>query len=151
MQIIYAPHPLEVKGTTSIFLAGSIEMGKAIDWQTQITTFFKEDNITFFNPRRPDWDSGWKEDINNPNFKEQVDWELDALEKSKIIIFFFDPNTKSPISLLELGLFAKSKKLIVCCPYGYWKKGNVDIVCRRNDIQQVNNMNELLTELKKKI
>jgi hypothetical protein len=47
---------------------------------------------------------------------------------------YFDPNTKSPISLLELGLFAQSKKLIVCCPRGFWRKGNVDITCDRYGI-----------------
>jgi len=48
----------------------------------------------------------------------------------------FSPETKSPISLLELGLYANSDKLIVSCPAGYWRKGNVDIICERYGIKQ---------------
>jgi hypothetical protein len=48
--------------------------------------------------------------------------ELSAMEMAHIIIMYFDPNTKSPISLLELGLNAREQKLVVLCPEGYWKK-----------------------------
>lgn len=41
---------------------------------------------------------------------------------------YIDPATKSPISLLELGLFAKSGKLIICCPDGFYRKGNIEVV-----------------------
>jgi hypothetical protein len=34
-------------------------------------------------------------------------------EMAHIIIMYFDPNTKSPISLLELGLNAREQKLVV--------------------------------------
>jgi hypothetical protein len=61
---------------------------------------------------------------------------------------YFDENTKSPISLLELGLYASSGKMIVYCPEGFWRKGNVDIVAQRYDITQVNSFNELLIALK---
>ena len=60
----------------------------------------------------------------------QVEWELEGLELCDIIIMYFDSNTKSPISLLELGLFAHKKKMIVFCPNGFWRKGNVDVVCK---------------------
>ena len=88
--------------------------------------------------------------MHNPHFKEQVNWELDALEQADWIIFYFDKHTKSPITLLELGLFATSKKLLVCCPEGYWKKGNVDIVCQRNQIPQVKDLDAIITWLNKK-
>ncbi len=57
----------------SIFLAGSIEMGKAEDWQTQLTNLLT--GVRVFNPRRDDWDPSWTQSITNPNFKEQVEWE----------------------------------------------------------------------------
>jgi hypothetical protein len=56
------------------------------------------------------------------------------LDDSDIIVMYFDPNTKSPISLLELGLHANEQKLIVCCPDGYWRQGNVRVVCERYNI-----------------
>lgn len=137
MKVIKPPHPITTRtlGHTTIFLAGSIEMGKADDWQTGIETFFKDTScVTLFNPRREEWDASWTQDIENPQFYQQVNWELNALEKSDLIFMYFAPGIQSPISLLELGLFAQTGKMIVCCPEGFWRKGNVDIVCDRYNI-----------------
>jgi hypothetical protein len=118
----------------SVFLAGSIEMGKAIDWQTEMSDFFHKKNWNIFNPRRDDWDSSWEQNYLNPQFSQQVNWELHALDVADLIIMYFDPSTKSPISLLELGLYANSGKLRVVCPDDFWRKGNVEIVCNKYDI-----------------
>ena len=146
MRIIKAPNKITYRvGEELMFLAGSIEMGNAEDWQAEIISLLPKDNTVILNPRRDDWDSSWEQSVNNPQFCEQVEWELDALEKAHIILMHFDPKTKSPITLLELGLFAikKPESLIVHCPDGYWRKGNVDMVCRRYGIQQVKTLEEL--------
>jgi len=145
---IKAPNKLQYLGK-AIFLAGSIEMGKAENWQQRLGKELKD--ITVLNPRRDDWDSSWIQSINNPQFREQVEWELEAQEKADIIAMYFDKSTKSPITLLELGLFARSKKMIVCCPDGFWRKGNVDIVCKRYGIKQVDTINDLIIEVQKLI
>src|ERR1035437_6205106 len=85
-----------------VFLAGSIEQGKAEDWQKRVIKELADQPIIFLNPRREEWDASWKQEITNPKFKEQVTWELDGLEIADVIIIYFDPTTKSPISLLEL-------------------------------------------------
>jgi hypothetical protein len=144
MKLIKAPEPLEIEGNGAIFLAGSIEMGKAENWQDRIAEVLKDRDITIFNPRRDDWDSSWVQSIDNPQFREQVEWELNALEKANFILMYFDPATKSPISLLELGLFAKEDKMVVCCPEGFWRKGNVDVVCKKYGVYQVDNLDELV-------
>ena len=136
----------------SIFLAGSIEMGKAENWQDQIIKELKDiRGLIIYNPRRDDWDSSWEQSIDNPQFYEQVIWELDNMQNVDWIPIYFSPETKSPITLLELGLFVFSKKLIVCCPEGFWRKGNVDIVCRRFGIEQVATFDELVANIKEKI
>lgn len=155
MKIYYPPFDIfeEEKGKISlknkegfsIFLAGSIEMGNCEDWQSKLVEYFKNKDVVFLNPRRPDWDPSWEQKITNPYFKEQVDWELNGLDACDLIILYLDPTTKSAISLMELGLHAKSKKIIVCCPDGFCRKGNVDIVCERYGIKLVENM-ESLTE-----
>ena len=127
----------------SIFLAGSIEMGKAEDWQKELGNCLMERNYNIFNPRRDDWDSSWSQTYEDPQFSQQVKWELNALDKSDWIIMYLDPLTKSPISLLELGLFANSKKLIVICPDGFWRKGNVEVVCSLYDIPLFNSLEDL--------
>lgn len=151
MKEIKAPNKIVKDDNLSIFLAGSIEMDKAENWQNKVIEHFCNNEITFFNPRRSSWDATWKQEISNPKFKEQVEWELDALEQADIIVMYFDPATKSPISLLELGLFANSKKLIVCCPQGFWRKGNVDIVCERYMVEQVENLETLINQIKLKL
>jgi hypothetical protein len=140
--VIYPPNPIPTV-SNSVFLAGSIEQDKAINWQGYIENILDNKGIVILNPRRKEWDNTWKEEISNPIFYEQVNWELDAQEKAALIVMYFDPNTKSPISLLELGLFAKTGKMVVCCPTGFWKKGNVDIVCKRYLITQVKDIDSL--------
>ena len=142
MKEIKAPNKFDTEDRL-IFLAGSIEMGTAEKWQDKIASALKKYDITLLNPRRDDWDSSWKQDISNNKFREQVEWELKAQEQSDLILMYFDPNTKSPITLLELGLFSE-QPLIVCCPEGFWRKGNVDIVCKRYDIKTVKNLDELI-------
>jgi hypothetical protein len=128
----------------NVFLAGSIELGQAEKWQEKVIAALSDKPIRFLNPRREDWDSSWKQDIDNDNFVEQVIWELSSLELAQIVIMYFDPNTKSPISLLELGLHAKEQKLVVLCPEGFWRKGNVDVVCEYYGINQVDTFDELI-------
>ena len=120
----------------SIFLAGSIEMGNAENWQEPLSNRLIDSGWVIFNPRRDDWDNSLTQEFETPQFYQQVTWELNALEQSDLIIMYFDPNTKSPISLLELGLYARSGKLIVVCPDGFWRKGNVDIVCNYYNVPQ---------------
>lgn len=128
---IQAPNEAPSSSLFSIFLAGSIEMGNAEKWQDSFVKRYP-DNVLFLNPRRADWDSTWTQD--SDQFNEQVNWELDMLEQADIIALYFDPKTQSPISLLELGLHAGHRKVIVCCPDGFWRQGNVRIVCERNII-----------------
>jgi hypothetical protein len=155
-KIIKAPEPLplqRVNGVVwrSIFLAGSIEMGVAEDWQTKVTSECQSYMKYIFNPRRDSWDSSWVQSITNPQFNEQVSWELVAQDIAETIFMYFAPNTKSPISLLELGLYADSKKMIVCCPEGFWRKGNVEMVCDRYDIPFFVHLNPALEHIRKRV
>ncbi len=103
------------------------------------------------NPRRDNWDSSWKQSISNPKFCEQVNWELDAIENSDIIAMYFDPSTKSPITLMELGLIIGRdliyQNLLVCCPDGFYRKGNVEILCKRNNIQLYHDYDSFIDNL----
>lgn len=127
-------------------------MGLAENWQQQVENELTGlDNVCLLNPRRTDWDAGWKQEKANPQFNEQVSWELEGLEQADIIACYLAPETKSPISMLELGLFARSGKLVVCCPEGFWRKGNIDIVCERYQVRQVGSLTEMVEYLKSTI
>ena len=121
-------------GKMSVFLAGSIDMGKADDWQTELTEYLKDVDCVVLNPRRKDWDSSWKQEMENDKFREQVEWELKGLEECGLIALCLTKDSKAPISLLEMGLHISDGKMIVFCPEGYWRKGNVDIVCERHGV-----------------
>lgn len=43
----------------TIFMAGSIEDNKAIDWQAQLANALINEDVILFNPRRDEWDSTW--------------------------------------------------------------------------------------------
>lgn len=146
--------------SVKIFLAGSIDMGSSEDWQTEIynrLVTIEADNVSnieVYNPRRDSWDSTWTQEQSNSEFNYQVNWELNNIEDSDIVFFNILPDSKSPITLMELGLCAgKEKKAIVCCPDGFYRKGNVDVVCTRYGIQQYTDIDSafgaLLTELNK--
>ena len=148
-QFLKPPTPLtEIGSDPTVFLAGSIEMGVAADWQTRLSLALESEAICILNPRRDEWDASWEQSISNPVFREQVEWELEAQEIADLIVMYFVPETKSPITLLELGLFARTGKLVVCCPDGFWRKGNVQIVCDRYEIKIVDTLDDLITSIR---
>ncbi len=141
-----------VDGKTYVFLAGSIEMGKAINWQEKVEQHYApQTDIVFLNPRRDDWDSSWIQRASNAQFNTQVNWELDGLELADIIFMYYDEDTKAPITLLELGRFAKSGKIICVCPEKFWRVGNVEIVCARDQIPLVHTLEDGLILLSAKL
>lgn len=146
--IIKPPNPIQYNGAKGeiVFLAGSIEMGEADQWQSKVEKYFQnlQSTYTLLNPRRDDWDSSWKQSIQNTSFYTQVTWELEGLEIADKIIMYLDPNTKAPISMLEFGLFARSGKLLMCCPEGFWRKGNIDIVCEKYNVPTYDSIDALL-------
>lgn len=138
------PHPLKLLPKLPItFVAGSIEMGNAPNWQSQFRDLVGNLRIILLNPRRDFWDEGWRLEKENPMFRRQVEWEQAGLRKSDLIVFYFAPGTNSPLTLLELGLFACSGKCVVCCPKGFSRKGTVDIICEQNHIPQVDTITGL--------
>lgn len=132
MEIRKPPSPLAVPaGARAVFLAGSIEQGAAEDWQASLTAALADRDVVVLNPRRDEWDASWRQSIDEPRFRGQVEWELDGLDRADVIAMWFAPATRAPITLLELGLHAREGKVVVGCPDGFWRKGNVEIVCAR--------------------
>ena len=150
--IIKSPNVIPTEDSRlKLFLGGSIDMGKSENWQARIEKQLSNYNVIVLNPRRDDWNKEWQPISTDKNFRKQVEWELSALEASDIVVMYFAPDSQSPISLLEFGLYAKTGKLIVLCPDGFWRKGNVDIVSEKYNVPTVNTFNELIVELKKLI
>lgn len=114
------------RGFTSVFLAGTIDMGNSEDWQMSLYKEFVSmpGKYILFNPRQENWDAS------RPGEMEyQVRWELDHLETADVIIMYILGSSKSPISLLEMGLHARSRKMYVICEEDFYRFDNVCITC----------------------
>src|SRR5436305_2255647 len=151
-RVLKPPAPLVLDGRTpSVFLAGSIEMGQAEDWQTRLAHHLGDLDVVLLNPRRDEWDSSWEQSIDNPPFRGQVEWELEGLERATLVAMYFAPATRAPVTLLELGLCARSGRLLVACPAGYWRRGNVEVVCRRYGVPLAASLPELVAEVRRRL
>ncbi len=144
MKIIKPNSPIQVIDGISIFLAGTIDNGKSINWQLEMEDILKDYNVTLLNPRRDNW---------NPNssraeMAKQINWEMDNLDKCDVIFMNILEESLSPITLLELGLYANSGKMIVSCHEEFWRKINVDVVCDRFNIPRYDNFDDAITKLK---
>jgi hypothetical protein len=160
MKAYKPPKPFKIEeNDVAIFLAGSINMGDSKDWQAEVTDKFKNmENVVILNPRRDDWDSSWKQEITNDQFFTQVDWEHQGLEAADVIAMHFEgvngkpiEKSLSPITLLELGLFAGTNKVIVDCAKDYWRRGNVEYICHHYNIPLVDNMDDFLDLVDKRV
>jgi len=148
MKEVKAPNGYNIDGMVSVFLAGSIEMDTAERWQSRLVEALSDmPRLLVLNPRRENWDSSLKQTKDEPQFNEQVTWELQAQETCDLIAMYFDPATKSPITLLELGLFA-DKPMVVFRPDGYFRKGNVDITCERYGIEQADSWDDFVVKVR---
>jgi hypothetical protein len=138
-------------GRRSMFLAGSIDMGTAMNWQARVEDALSDLDVLVLNPRRDDWDASWHQSSSDPSFRAQVDWELDAQERCDIILMYFAPDSSAPVTLLELGLAARGGKLVVCCEDGFWRKGNVEVVAARYGIEMVDSLDLLIARAKQRL
>ncbi len=135
MDVIKPPQDLSAdEGKIKLFLGGSIEMGKAEDWQARLTDYLSSrsyaDQLVIYNPRRDDWDSSWDQDPYDQEgpFREQVLWELRAQTQSDLLVYYFCAGTISPITLLEFGMFHQKQPIVGSSP-DYNRFGNVAITC----------------------
>lgn len=129
---------------TKIFLAGTIDMGNSVDWQSQLKEYFsgKDGRYILFNPRRGSWNGGADGEM-----EYQVNWELEHLEQSDIIIMNILGSSKSPITLLEMGLHARSGKLYVACEPSFYRYDNVRITCDYYGVPLFDSLEDMLSEL----
>lgn len=122
--IFTSNNELPIKEKQCIFLAGSMDFNRPDNWRKQ--TIHKLSNYNFFDPTNKNHDS-----LNEIQMKKHIEWELDALLMADKIILNFLPNSLSPISLVELGLYMSSQKLTVICPKEFYKSKYVYTLCEK--------------------
>lgn len=159
--IVNAPKPIHLdKHDVRIFLAGSIDNGSAEPWVKRMVGLFENrsvgtNTVQFLNPRREQWDATLRPELDNPVFIEQIDWELTGIMGSDMVLFYFAPGSISPVTMLECGIAAAHPKLngsvYVCCPNGFWRKGNVEYTCRYFGVPVFDDMERMVDVVSSKI
>jgi hypothetical protein len=97
----------------TVFLAGATELTDGTNWQTELHGVLRQRNVTILGT------------------DGTCDQELACLERADLVAMWFAPKAVAPITLLELGLTARTDKLVVGCADGYWRKDNIEVVCAR--------------------
>ena len=64
-----------------------------------------------------------------------------------LMLMNFLPGRQSPITLLELGLFARSGKLHVVCPPDFYRYDNVRITCSRYGVPIYQTLEEAVSAI----
>lgn len=142
-----------LKNSFTVFLAGTIDADKgSVDWQHKICDKIEkmQDNktpITVYNPRREDWTDNGSSEV-----KKQIRWEHNHMDDADLIIMNILEDSKSPISLMEIGMYAASGKLEVFCKPGFYRYDNVQMVCKKYNVplHNTNDIDEIIKVIYKK-
>lgn len=141
-----------------IFLAGTIDNGDSVNWQNEVIWLMKYKNsgpdpdkddsignIVVFNPRRENWNINATE----KDVEKQILWEEDHLDEADLIVMVLADNSKSPISLLELGLYGPEGKMIVFCTDKFYRFTNVRLTCEKFNIPLVQSVksNDIVSKI----
>lgn len=121
-----------------IFLAGSIDKKNETDWRINVINQLNQ-KFHIYDPRIANHSK-----LTDNEMKYHVEWELNALGSADRIILNFLPNAKSPISLLELGMYVRSKKLIVVCPTKFYKNQYVKTLCNKYNTPCFNKISDAI-------
>ena len=169
-EIHYPKHREEYnKDSFKIFLAGTIDNGDSYNWQEALIwrlslynctpdneidlgsgydfSLGSEDNnnIIVFNPRR----NNWNQNATDKDVINQIKWEQDHLDEADLIIMYFAYNSKSPILLLELGLYGPQGKLICFCTKDFYRYNNVKCTCDKYliDLYETSDIKKVADEI----
>jgi hypothetical protein len=152
MKIIKPPQPLNISEFPRpwIFLAGAIDNGAAEEWQKAVESDLAECTGTILNPRRDNWDASiCAADEHNKELAEQIRWESALLRCADHILMYFPEHAKAPISLLELGLYAKSGRMLVTVHPNFYRRANVVHTCIEYGVPQFDDVRVCVDLLKK--
>jgi hypothetical protein len=159
MIVTHAPDPIREGCFPLLFAGGSIENGKAKDWQADLAKACHGFAGQIVNPRRKQWDPQWSQDPKNKQLRQQIRWELDGLRCSNYKFFHFEDNTMSPITLLELGLVLGSlsnphndyRRVFVSCSPRFWRAANVHETCLSSGVTVHRKFGSAVRALQKKL
>lgn len=132
MQIVYSDQQLPNKSLKTIFLAGPTPRDKeTASWRDEAIQIFKDLNYdgTIFIPERSD--SVYSDYI------EQIDWELSAMKRADIILFWIPRelnNMPGFTTNVEFGSWIDSGKAVVGFPLDAEKVRYLEELAKRSEV-----------------
>ncbi len=130
------PLPKKNSDKLFVFLAGSMGGDENGTWRERIMSDLR-DEFVFLDPTCHNHAS-----LDADGMKKHIQWELDAMELADSILLRFLPESESPISLIELGLYTFTDKLIVVCPKAFYKYNYLNVLCEKYNTPFLDNMEE---------
>jgi hypothetical protein len=141
-RVITAPEPIGDLGF-KVYLAGAIDMGKAINWQAYIIQSLSlYDGLVLLNPRR--------DKFTDDTLDEQITWELHAMDTANLILMWFPKEAKAPISFFETGLYMGSGKLVLGAEHGFYRRRNLEMTSERYSVPLWSTLEETAEEVIKR-
>ncbi|GAB5417556.1 MAG: hypothetical protein Crog4KO_08280 [Crocinitomicaceae bacterium] len=119
------PLPKKSSDKSFVFLAGSMGKDEHGTWRERIMSDLSG-KFLFLDPTCHNHAS-----LDADGMKKHIQWELDAMEMADTILLHFLPESESPISLVELGLYTFTDKLIVVCPKEFYKYNYLYVLCEK--------------------
>ncbi|SEC82566.1 Nucleoside 2-deoxyribosyltransferase like [Tenacibaculum sp. MAR_2009_124] len=126
-----------------VFLAGSLSIDKIDNWRNTLVNSYST-NFDFIDPTNDNYVL-----LNTSQMEKHINWELEGLELSDIIFMNLLPESKSPISMVELGLYAKSNKLIICCPEIFYQYRYIKTIAKKYNAALFTELEKGIQHLKK--
>ena len=94
------------------------------NWRDVVADYYQEE-YHLIDPTNPGHDN-----LSDKAMREHIKWEFLGLKQADYIILNFLSDALSPISLVELGMYVMTNKLIVVCPKDFYKWRYIDTLCK---------------------
>lgn len=149
------PFAIPIQKHFSVFLGGRFSSDQTNDFREVIEQKLSDsDGVILTASNQQDWVGSISEPcIEGDNqFTRHVVWGFLAQEEADMVVLYFDSESNSPTTMLELGLAVQyPDKIIVFCSDDFEQKATVDIVCKYNRIKQVHSIDAVVDEIKSRL
>jgi len=122
----------------SLFLAGSMDIKGQTNWRERATEQFQA-YYHIFDPTHTNHSN-----LNDTEMSKHIKWEWEALNRSDLILLNFTAQAKSPMSLLELGMYISSGKIVVVCPKEFYQAHYINTLCTEHKVPIFESIDDIL-------
>lgn len=146
MQRIYSSDTFPTSFNRSIFLAGPTPRDNSPSWRIEACELLKDFDDVIFIPE-------YKNNIQR-DYDEQMKWELNAMKRSDIILFWFEAEKEHMPALttrVELGYQLHSGKVIFGAPANAYKSTYIEKLATQYNIKIHRTLDEVIMEARNRL